>query len=200
LQPTVTGQSTVDWPADGYWPGDSFAIVRCGSPATTLIVIRGNSGSGNSTVAERIRAQSAGVAIVGQDYLRRVVLKDRDRPGAANIGLIDLVTRYALDAGYATVLEGILYTGHYGDMLARLLGDHVGQSVCYYMDVPFEETLRRHATKPNAHEYGRAEMASWWRERDLLPGGLERVLPPDLSAEMAAARILSDAGMARTAR
>jgi AAA domain len=173
--------------------------VRCGSSATTLILIRGNSGSGKSTVAGRIRAQRDGVAIIGQDYLRRVVLKDKDRPGAANIGLIDLVTRYALDAGYTTVLEGILSTAHYGDMLARLLGEHIGRSFCYYMDVPFEETVRRHATKPNAHEFGRAEMASWWRDRDLLPGGLEQVLPADLSAEMAAERILSDAGMARAA-
>jgi predicted kinase len=170
--------------------------VRCGSATTTLIVLRGNSGSGKSTIAEQIRAQRDGVAIVGQDHLRRVILRDKDRPGAANIGLIDLVTRYALDAGYTTVLEGILYVAHYGAMLTRLRDDHVGLSLCYYLDVPFEETLRRHASKPNAHEYGAAEMSSWWRERDLLPGGLDQVLTADPSADMAAARILRDAGLA----
>jgi predicted kinase len=175
----------------------SVAAMGCGSSATTLIVIRGNSGSGKSTVAEQIRAQSVGVAIVSQDYLRRVVLKDKDRPGAANIGLIDLVTRYALNAGYTTVLEGILYVGHYGDMLAGLLDDHVGNSFCYYMDVPFEETLRRHATKANAHEFGRAQMESWWRARDFLPGGVEQVLTSGLSADAAAAQILTDAGLDR---
>ena len=171
--------------------------MGCGSSATTLIVIRGNSGSGKSTVAEQIRAQCSGVAVVGQDYLRRVVLKDKDRPGAANIGLIDLVTRYALDAGYTTVLEGILSVPHYGDMLAGLLDDHAGNSFCYYIDVPFEETLRRHATKANAHEFGRAHMASWWRERDFLPGGVEQVLTSGLSADAAAAKILKDAGLDR---
>lgn len=144
-------------------------------------------------MAEEIRVQGGCVAIVGQDHLRRVVLKEKDRPGAANIGLIDLVTRYALNAGYTTVLEGILYVAHYGEMLTRLRDDHVGTSLYYYMDVPYEETLRRHATKPNAHEYGAAEMSSWWREHDLLPGGLEQFLTADLSADRAAARILCDA-------
>ena len=51
-----------------------------------------------------------GIAI-GQDHVRRVVLKEKDKPGGANIGLKDLVTRYALDQGYTTVLEGIFYAG-----------------------------------------------------------------------------------------
>lgn len=186
----------VVWSECRPWPAANVASVRCGSTTTTLIVLRGNSGSGKSTIAERIRAQRGGVAIVGQDHLRRVVLKEKDRPGAANIGLIDLVTRYALDAGYTTVLEGILYVAHYGGMLTRLRDDHLGESLYYYLDVPFEETLRRHATKANAHEYGAAEMSSWWRERDLLPGGLDQLLTADLSADTVAARILGDAGLA----
>lgn len=39
------------------------------------------------------------------------------------------------------MLEGILYTAHYGQMLTRLRDDHAGQSYFYYMDIPFEETL-----------------------------------------------------------
>jgi hypothetical protein len=107
-----------------------------------------------------------------------------------------VVTRYALDTGYTTVLEGILYVAHYGGMLTRLRDDHLGKSLYYYLDVPFEETLRRHATKPNAHEYGAAEMSAWWRERDLLAGGLDQVLTADLSADTATARILGDAALA----
>jgi len=125
-------------------------LVKVGSEITTLVVIRGNSASGKSTIAAGIRAKCGpGVAIVGQDHLRRVVLKEKDKPGA-NIGMIDLVTLYALDHGYTTVLEGILYAAHYGEMLTGLRDDHLGQSLFYYMDVPFEETLRRHAAKPQA--------------------------------------------------
>src|SRR5712692_7214791 len=134
--------------------------MKVGSTSTRLIVLRG-------------------IAIVGQDYLRRTVLKERDCPSGANIGLIDLVAHYALEHGLHTVINGILYTAHYGDMLAALRDDHRSTSYFYYLDVPFEETLRRHATKPQASEYGRAEMSTWYRERDFLPGGFEQVVPAD---------------------
>lgn len=36
----------------------------------------------------------------------------------------------------------------------------------YYFDIPFEETLKRHQTKPNCHSFGEKEMRRWWREKD----------------------------------
>lgn len=36
----------------------------------------------------------------------------------------------------------------------------------YYFDLPFEETLKRHQTKPNCHEFGEEAMRDWWREKD----------------------------------
>ncbi|GGK86478.1 hypothetical protein Ppa06_46360 [Planomonospora parontospora subsp. parontospora] len=73
--------------------------------------------------------------------IRRDILRERDLPGATNIGLIDVVVRYALDSGYHVVLEGILYADRYGAMLQTLRADHLGSSHCYYLDVPFAETL-----------------------------------------------------------
>jgi hypothetical protein len=61
-----------------------------GSGSTRLIVLRGNSASGKSSVAAGIRSRyGRGVAIVGQDNLRRTVLRERDIPGGVNVGLID---------------------------------------------------------------------------------------------------------------
>ena len=63
-----------------------------GSPASKLIFLRGNSASGKSTVAAEIRRRyGRGLAIVGQDNLRRVVLREHDIPGGANIGLTEQV-------------------------------------------------------------------------------------------------------------
>lgn len=172
--------------------------MKAGSESSALIVIRGNSASGKSTIAAGIRVKGGpGIATVGQDHLRRVVLKDKDRPGAANIGLIDLVTRYALDHGYITVLEGILYAAHYCEMLTRLRDDHPSRSRFYYLDVPFEETLHRHQTKPQASEYGRTEMSSWYRAKDLLPGGWEQVITADWSLDHTLERIMWDSGLTR---
>ena len=28
--------------------------------------------------------------------------------------------------------------------------------------------MRRHATKPNAHEFGESEMRQWWKDQDVL--------------------------------
>ncbi|MGW2697541.1 kinase [Streptomyces sp. NPDC001296] len=148
------------------------------SPPTQLVILRGNSASGKSSVAAGLRARyGRGIALVSQDTLRRDVLRERDVPGGANIGLIDLTVRHALEHGFHTVLEGMLYVAHYGVMLAGLLADHPGRTHCFYLHVPFEETLLRHATKPIAHEVGEGQLRSWYRPLDLLPGDVEAVVP-----------------------
>jgi predicted kinase len=168
-----------------------------GTEETRLIVLRGNSASGKSSVAAGLRDRfGRGLALVGQDNLRRIVLREKDQPGGANIGLIDTVARYALDAGYHVVLEGILYAGHYGEMLTQLRADHRGPTHGYYLHVPFEETLARHATKPQANEYGETEMRDWYRELDLLPGGIETVIGADSALKATIDRIMLDTGLA----
>ncbi|MCL6667943.1 AAA family ATPase [Streptomyces panaciradicis] len=173
-----------------------MAAVRVGTEETRLVVLRGNSASGKSAVAAGLRERfGRGLALVGQDNLRRVVLRERDRPGAANIGLIDLTARYALDAGFHVVVEGILYADHYGDMLAQLRADHRGPSHGYYLDVPFSETLARHATKPIADDVDAAQLRDWYRPQDLLPGGLETVIGADSSLNDTVDRIMNDTGL-----
>ncbi|MFJ6795180.1 kinase [Streptomyces sp. NPDC091268] len=168
-----------------------------GTPDTRLIVLRGNSASGKSSIAEAIRARHGrGIALVAQDNLRREVLRERDVPGAANIGLIGSVARYALDHGFHVIVEGILHADRYGPMLDALRRAHRGSTHLYYLDVPFEETLRRHASKPRAAEYGEPELRAWYRPLDLLPGDWESVLPAGDSLDATVARVLRDTGLA----
>ncbi|MFD4127952.1 AAA family ATPase [Streptomyces globisporus] len=171
--------------------------VKVGTEETRLIVLRGNSASGKSSVAAALRHRfGRGLAVVGQDNLRRSVLRERDRPGAANIGLIELTARYALDVGYHVVVEGILYADHYGDMLARLRADHRGPTHGYYLDVPFAETVARHATKPIADEVDENQLRDWYRPRDVLPDGRETVIGPDSILDRTVDRIMLDTGLA----
>ncbi|MGO8884323.1 MAG: hypothetical protein ACLPUO_14870 [Streptosporangiaceae bacterium] len=73
-----------------------------GSGQTTLIVLRGNSGSGKSTVADALGdAYGRGVAWVPQVVLRRTILRERERPGPATSG-----TGYLPRDLLATVCEG----------------------------------------------------------------------------------------------
>jgi predicted kinase len=155
-----------------------------GSEATRLVVVRGPSGSGKSTVARALRRRMGrGTALVEQDYLRRVVMWEKDTPAGLNIGLIDSVARHALDVGCSVVLEGILAADHYGAMLARLIGDHAGATVCAYLDVPFDETVRRHATRPQATEFTVEQMAGWFQPDDRLRVDGEIVVPQESTTE-----------------
>ncbi|MFJ4467458.1 AAA family ATPase [Streptomyces sp. NPDC089424] len=174
-----------------------MVFVRVGTEETRLVVLRGNSASGKSSVAAGVRERfGRGLTIVGQDNLRRIVLREHDRPGAANIGLIDLTTRYALDAGFHVVVEGILYADRYGDMLAQLRADHLGPTHGYYLDVPLGETLARHATKPIADDVDESQLRDWYRTRDLLPGGVETVIGAGSALHETVDRLMIDTGLA----
>jgi predicted kinase len=174
--------------------------MTVGSEQTTLIVLRGNSGSGKSTVASAIReAYGRGLAWVPQDLIRRVILREKDRPGGVNIGLIDHVARYTLDHGYHVVLDGIFHADRYEPMLARLGRDHLGATRFYYLDVSLEETVRRHATRPQAAEFTADDMRSWYRPRDLLTGIRERVIPQASTLRETVDCILAETKLLRAA-
>ncbi|MFF0245638.1 AAA family ATPase [Streptosporangium sandarakinum] len=175
--------------------------MRIGSPRTRLIVLRGNSASGKSGVARALQAtRDRDLAVIGQDTVRRDILRERDVPGGANIGLIDVIARYSLDQGYHVLLEGMLYADRYERMLQALRADHRGPAHFYYLDVSFDETLRRHATKPQSGMYGEAEMRQWYRPRDLLPDGSETIIGEDSSLEETVRRILRETGLSSQPR
>jgi thymidylate kinase len=167
-----------------------------GSPTTRLVVLRGNSGSGKSTTAKALRERlGRGTAWVEQDHVRRILLREHDLPGGVNIGLIDLNARYALDHGYDVVLEGIMNSGRYGDMLRRLTSDHRGTTLHYYFDIPFEETAVRHATRELAEAFSVEAMREWYRERDVLDGVKQTVIGPESSLDRTVGQILTDLGV-----
>lgn len=64
-------------------------------------------------------------------------------------------------------------------MLARLRADHRGPTHGYCLDVPFDDTLARHATKPIADVVDATRLRDGYRHRDLLPGGIETVIGAD---------------------
>jgi adenylate kinase family enzyme len=166
------------------------------SKTAKLIVLRGNSGSGKSSVARELQQRMGyGTALIEQDYIRRKLLRERDKPNQPNIELIALNVTFALSCGYNVILEGILPKDHYGSMLSRILNDHIGETYVYYFDIPFDETLNRHKTKPNAHEFGEVEMREWFREHDVLNVEDERIIPQELTFEQTVVRILDDVSL-----
>jgi predicted kinase len=163
-----------------------------------LIVIRGNSGSGKSSIVEGIRqAHGRGVAWIEQDYIRRIIFQELDQPDGANIQAIRQIAQQALDAGYHAVVEGIMPKIRYGDMLARLRDEHAGPSYFYYLDIPLEETVRRHATRPKATAFTAEDMATWYHPTDLLDDPPETVIDQTSSLQTTVNRILTEADLLR---
>lgn len=159
-----------------------------------LIVVRGNSGSGKSSVVEAIRAQyGRGIAYIEQDYVRRIVFQELEEIDGANIELIAQMARHALSRGFHAVIEGILPTVRYGGMLAELHREHGGYF--YYLDIPFEETVRRHATRDKAAAFTADDMAAWYRSKDLLGEPRETVIDETSSLEATVQQILNETGL-----
>ena len=149
-----------------------------------LIILRGNSGCGKTSTARLLQRQLGdGTMLVSQDVVRREILRVKDSEGNPAIQLIYDLCMYGNNVGYTVILEGILSNKKYGAMLCRLLDDFQGEKLIYYFDVSFEETVRRHATKPNAHEFGELEMRQWWKEKDYLDFENEFLIRNDTSQE-----------------
>lgn len=162
----------------------------------SLIIIRGNSASGKTRVAHEVRARyGRGIAIVSQDVIRRDILQQRDDPGNPAIGLIDLTARYALNHGYHVIVEGILFSKTHGEMLLNLVRDHSGKSACFYYDLSFDETVKRHATKSQAAEYGPDLMRGWYRQSDLVPDLGEIVLDHQVTLDAAVSMMMDTASL-----
>lgn len=121
--------------------------------------------------------------------LRRDVLKVPDGAGNPAIALIDTVARHALDQGFHVVVEGILHAPHYGDMLRQLVADHRGRTSAFRWRLDFDETVARHATKPQAAEYGPDLMRQWYQADDPLAGLDEHVFDASVGLDQAVAAV-----------
>ena len=84
--------------------------------------------------------------------------------------------------GYDVIIEGILSKKKYATMLGRLL-KKFDRTYTFYLDVSFEETVRRHQTKSKKNEFGEDEMRNWWIEKDYLGADGEIILPEALSTD-----------------
>ncbi|GAA4729949.1 kinase [Phytohabitans rumicis] len=130
-----------------------------------------------------------------QDFLRRIVLRERDKPGGVAPGLIGHTVRFILDQGYHVVLEGILYSRKYGDMIRSLGRSHRGQTTYYYLDVSLEETLRRHQMRPQATEFTMDDMRGWYAPHDVLNVDGEHIIDESSSMERTIEYIAAAAGV-----
>lgn len=164
-----------------------------------LILLRGNSGSGKTTTARRLQETfGSNTMLISHDMIRRDMLHTAGQEGVRrSLPLMTALLQYGHQHSEITILEGILSTKHYQELFetaASLFGDEI---YAYYYDLPFEETVRRHRTRPSRDEFGEEELRSWWLEKDFLPMIAETILTQADQPDETVERIYRDVMDAR---
>jgi gluconate kinase len=112
-----------------------------------LIIIRGPSGAGKSTIARAVvDASSRPTALVERDHYMLMF----NEAGRFSIDqeLIELVILTCLERDFDVVFEGNFKIDTHSGLLGRLFTAHPEENYIFYVDVGLEESLRRHASRP----------------------------------------------------
>lgn len=132
-----------------------------------LILLRGNSGSGKTTVARALQRRfGRNTMLISQDMIRREILWAEDGPDTQALPLLRELLLYGKQHSEFVVLEGILRADWYRPLFEDAVQAFEGQIFAYYFDLPFAETVRRHQTRPQKEEFGEQELRLWWNEQD----------------------------------
>lgn len=165
---------------------------------TKLVVLRGPSGSGKSSVAKAVQADQMAknkpMAYVEQDYFRRIVLKEKDILKGFNIQLIKETVVFLLRNKYDVIMEGIFDSGRYEEMFKEIISMHPSDNFFFYFDISLEETLGRHNTKHNKNDFGENELRSWYKKADFLKCIKEEIIPESnsMSESIKSVQVLAD--------
>lgn len=144
---------------------------------TKLIILRGNSGSGKTTIAKSLQVHlGEGTLLVSQDAVRREMLMVRDREENLSIDLIRQITEYGKGRCKFVTLEGIFIKKRYQEMLHHLIHFYDENTCVCYFDLSFEETVERHNSRPQAESFGEDSLRSWWSPKDHLNVTGEKIL------------------------
>ena len=159
-----------------------------------LILLRGNSGSGKTTVAKQLQEKfGSNTMLISHDMVRKQILYVWSREGVEKSQplMIELM-KYGKRNSEITIMEGILPSKDYAQLFEAAVEEYGSNIYSYYWDIPFEETVRRHSTKPNRNDFGEDDMRRWWKEKDYLDMIPQTMIDKDMSVEEAVELIYRD--------
>lgn len=161
-----------------------------------LIILRGNSGSGKTTVAKALQKKlGRNTMLISQDEIRRNMLWVDDGIDTKALPLMAELLKYGNKHSEISILEGIMYDEWYRPLF-KLANELYGSNVyAYYFDLSFEETVRRHGTRKR--EFGEEDMCKWWREKDFSPVLKEQTITCEMNAESIVEKIYLDLFMSK---
>lgn len=118
-----------------------------------LVIIRGNSGSGKSSLAGKLQTHyGRGTLLISQDTVRRDMLKEKVEPGNLSIDLTETLARFGYEHDLLVLVEGFYETDIYGQMLERLKKSSLCRSLLTTMTYPLKKqsaAIRLERSKKN---------------------------------------------------
>lgn len=158
-----------------------------------LIILRGNSGSGKTSVAKALQRRfGRNTMVISQDTVRREMLWAKDGEGTKAVPLLICLLKYGRRNSEITILEGILHSEFYMSVFEAAIGEYGSDIFAYYYDLPFEETLLRHSMRQSKFDFGEEHMRKWWKDKDFLSVIPEKILSKDVTLEAAVDMIFDD--------
>ena len=131
-----------------------------------IIILRGNSGSGKTTVARALQKKFGyNTMMISQDEIRRNILWVKDGVDTKALPLMIELMKYGYEHCDVVILEGIMYDEWYSPLF-KTANELYGMDIyAYYFDIPFEETVRRHNTRDKKQEFGEEECVDGGEKR-----------------------------------
>ncbi|HSX14430.1 MAG TPA: AAA family ATPase [Candidatus Saccharimonadales bacterium] len=164
-----------------------------------LIVMRGHSGSGKSSVAKAIQEQAEKPLVILSHDLFRIApfksLKDRSLANELSAEMVVDCASMLLERGFDVIIEGIFYFPKYKSYFDKLFAKHPSNNSVFMFDIDFDETLKRHQTRSKVTDFGVEEMKEWHQE--LQPSGydFEKTITNDSTLEETVQFICKIAGI-----
>ena len=168
------------------------------SAMSKLVILRGNSGSGKSTVArELVKDTTRKMAIIAGDYYREHMLFPKGQYGEALGDLMALNVKYCLDHDFDVIWDSIFFAHDRNrNYLAQILKDyHPQDNFIFNFDVSFEETARRHQTRELRHAFSPEQMREWYQPVESLGYDFEFTILETNSVEQSVAFIRETASL-----
>jgi adenylate kinase family enzyme len=162
-----------------------------------LIILRGNSGSGKSVTAKALFEQAARPSVlIEQDHYRFIF---KPAGGTVNSKTIHKMIKndvlITLEDDYDVILEGIFTVKSWKAIFDEIFKEHPKQNFVFYFNISFEETIKRHRTKPKKDEWSEADMKDWYNHKDLMGYDFEYIISENSSKEETLYKIMKTASL-----
>lgn len=100
--------------------------------------------------------------ILHEDIFDKMFSDDREPTPPSTIEFYAEAVKYGLKNGYDVICEGLLSTNLYMQRFKSIFQTHPAEDYLFYLDVSFDETVRRHKIRPKSGEFGEESMKRWW--------------------------------------